>query len=134
MKGQMVLEYPFNIFIYIVVILVVIGLIANFRNQILTSLNLCQFTPQGCQQQEECSTIESTETAVNEAILNKYCNFCWEKTGKIDYKKDCLCYVVSGSFSPFTFTHENCELKCNKSATAVMFTYDARLKKVYIKC
>jgi len=133
MKGQMVLEYPFKIFIYIVVVLVVISLIITFRNQILTSLNLCQFTPQGCQQQE-CSTIEAAETTINEAVLRKYCNFCWDKTGKIDYKKDCLCYVVRGSYSPIGFTYENCELECDKEATSLLFAYDALLKKIYIKC
>ena len=134
MKGQMVLEYPFKIFIYIVVVLVVISLIITFMNQILTSLNLCQFTPQGCQQQQECSTIEAAEIAINEAVLRKYCSFCWDKTGKIDYGKDCLCYVVSGSYSPIAFTYENCELNCSKQATSLLFAYDGLLKKIYIKC
>jgi hypothetical protein len=133
MKGQMVLEYPFNIFLYAIVIIVVIGLIISFRNQIISSLNLCQFIPQGCQQQE-CSTIEATETAIDEDVLRKYCDLCWSKTGKMEYKKDCLCYVVRGSYSPVAFAYENCELDCSKDATSVLFAYDSLLKKIYIKC
>lgn len=129
----MILEYPFKIFLYVIVIIVVIGLIVTFRNQILTSLNLCQFIPQGCQQQE-CYTYEVSEAAMNEAVLKKYCDLCWGKTGKIDYGKDCLCYVVRGSYSSITFTYENCELKCTTGATSLLFAYDGLLKKIYIKC
>lgn len=131
---EMALEYPFKIFIYVVVAVVVIGLMITFRNQILDFLNLCQFMPQGCEEQRECFTIESTEAIINEASLRKYCDFCWRKTGELDYKKDCLCYVVSGSYSPIPFTHENCVLDCNKDATSVRFSYDSIIKKIYIRC
>jgi hypothetical protein len=134
MKGQVVLEYPFQMFLYIVVILVVISLIITFRTQILTYLKLCDYLPQGCQSQQECSTFQTKETTIDTSVLTKYCNLCWDKTGKIDYGKDCLCYIVSGSYSPITFTNKNCELKCDKQATAVFFAYDNLLKEISIKC
>lgn len=133
MKGQMVLEYPFNILLYTVVIVILIAMIITFRNRILTSLNLCQYTPQGCQPQQ-CSAIQATETVINEAVLTKYCNLCWQKTGNVNYKSDCLCYAVSGSFFPVAFSNQNCQLTCNKDATSVLFSYDSLLKKVYITC
>lgn len=135
MKGQMELEYPFKIFLYVVVILVVIGLIVTFRNQILTYLKLCQYTPQGCSEQERCTTISSKETTITATELKKYCDRCWDRTGRKEYKDDCLCYVVTGSYSPTAFTDENCELKCdNADATSLLFSYDGLLQKIYIKC
>jgi hypothetical protein len=134
MKGQMVLEYPFNIMLYVVVILVVIGIIIAFKDQIITSFNLCQFTPQGCGSPQQCSTNQASEPTIDSAVLKKYCDLCWRTTGYVNYNKDCLCYVVSGSFSPVAFTNDNCELNCNKQANSLMFSYDRFLKKVYIKC
>jgi hypothetical protein len=134
MKGEMELEYPFQILILIVVIVVVISLIITFRSQILTYLKLCDFLPQGCQSQKECFTDQKKETTIDANVLTKYCNSCWEKTGAKDYDKDCLCFIVSGSYSPTTFTNKNCELRCSKQSTSVLFTYDYLLKEIYIEC
>jgi len=131
MKGDMVLEYPFKMFLYMVVFLVVVGLILTLSR---THIDFCKFTPQGCENEERCATHESTETVITEAILRKYCDSCWAKTGKIDYKEDCLCYVVTGDYSPISFTYSNCELNCIKNATAIKFSYDSLLKKIQIKC
>lgn len=131
MKGDIVLEYPFNVFLYTVVVLVVIGMILTLSH---TSISLCQFTPQGCGKQDTCVTLEATESTINEAILRKYCDSCWRKTGNVDYKQDCLCSIVSGTFSPISFNYTNCELQCNKVVTSIKFSYDHTIKKVYIKC
>lgn len=130
----MELEYVFKMFLYIVVILVVISLIVTFRKQILTYLKLCDFLPQGCQQQIDCATYQVTEKTIDANTLRKYCSLCWDKTGQKDYRKDCLCYIVSGSYSPVEFANQNCELKCDKTVTSVFFAYDNLLEKVYIKC
>jgi len=134
MKG-MALEMVFQMFLYIVVILVVIGIIINFRESILSALKLCDYIPGGCPQKEECTAIQSTEVSITESVLKKYCDFCWSKTGAKDFSKDCLCYVVSGSFSPDSYIlSDYCNLKCDKSVTSVIFTYSHLLKKVLIEC
>lgn len=132
MKG-LALEYVFKMFLYLVVVLVVLGLIINFRNQIIEALNLCQYVP-GCKREEKCETILVKEVMVNENILNKYCNFCWGKTGLKDYKENCLCYVVKGSFSPFAFNNPDCELKCTSDSDILFFKYDSLFKKIFIEC
>jgi hypothetical protein len=134
MKG-MAIEFIFKMFLYVVVILVVISLIIHFREEILTTLNLCDYVPGGCQKREECTPIQSTETSITEIVLKKYCDLCWLKTGEKNYPKDCICYIVKGSFSPSTFTlSDYCDLRCNKEATSVIFTYNQLLKKVLIEC
>ena len=113
--------------------MVVISLIVFFRNSIISALNLCQYLPSGCPQ-EECSTIQTNEDQITASILDKYCDLCWSKTGAKDYKKDCLCYVVKGNFSPFTYSNQNCELKCSNQATSLIFTYSSLFKKITIEC
>ena len=136
MKGDMALEYPFKLLLYVVVILVVVGLIIAFNKQIREYLVnvLCQLLPQGCQSNGDCTTYDSTETVIDQKVLKYYCDACWTKTGRNEYQKDCLCYIVKGSFTPTTFTNENCELQCTKGASAVLFSYNHFAKTVEIKC
>lgn len=133
MKG-MALELVFKMFLYIVVIMVVISLIIFFRDSIISALNLCQFLPSGCPPKEECPTIEVTEGQITSSTIDKYCSLCWSKTGAKNYGKNCLCYVVKGDFSPFAYSNPNCELKCSKPATSLIFTYDSLLRKINIGC
>jgi hypothetical protein len=133
MKG-LALEFVFKMFLYIVVIMVVVGLIVFFRDSIISALNLCQYLPSGCPQKEECSTVQATEAQITASILDKYCNLCWSKTGAKDYQKDCLCYIVKGSFSSFPYSNQNCELKCSNQATSLIFTYSSLFKKIIIEC
>lgn len=133
MKG-MALEFVFKMFIYIVVVLVVIGIILQFRSEIISALNLCKYVPGGCPEKEECKTIHSTEPSITETTLNKYCDLCWSKTGARGYTKDCICYIITGSFSPFSYSNEHCELKCNIQATSLIITYNHLLKKILIEC
>jgi len=133
MKG-LALEFVFKMFLYVVVVMVVISLIVFFRNSIISALNLCQYLPFTCPQKEECSTLQVTENQITANILDKYCSLCWLKTGEKDYKKDCLCYVVKGSFSPFSYSNQNCELKCSNEATSLIFTYNSLFKKIIIEC
>lgn len=134
MKGDMELEYPFKIFLYIVILLVVISFVIHFKDEILSYLNLCQFLPQGCQQ-AVCSTDEVKESVVDEAKLIKYCDDCWRKTGEGNYNEDCLCSIVKGNFSPIPgFKHDNCELKCDKETSSIILNYNHYLKTVYIEC
>jgi hypothetical protein len=132
MKG-LALEFVFKMFLYIVVIIVVIGLIVFFRNSIISTLNLCQYLPSGCLE-KKCETIQATEGQITSSILDKYCNLCWSKTGAKDLREDCLCYVVKGDFLPFPYSNQNCELKCSKQATSLIFAYNSLLKKITIEC
>jgi hypothetical protein len=134
MKGQVSLEYPFKMLIYTVVFLVVVGLVVIFREQIVNGLKICQLLPYICKEQNQCSTIEVRQATISETIMKNYCNSCWEKTGKKDSTKDCLCYIVKGIYYPIGFQQENCELKCDKETDTLLFMYDGIRKKVYINC
>jgi hypothetical protein len=134
--AEMALETVFRFFLYVVVVLVVIGLIVNFRDQIVQSLGLCNYLPSGCPQQE-CITQQPSESVIDANVLNKYCKFCWDKTGEKDYKKDCLCYVIKGEYASVdqTVLPEYCKLKCeNPTATSVLVVYDSLLKTINIEC
>jgi hypothetical protein len=114
--------------------MVVVSLIIYFRDSIISSLNLCQYLPLGCPKKEECSTLQATEGQITETILDKYCGLCWSRTGAKDLKIDCLCYVVKGDFSPFTYSNQNCELKCSGKTKSLIFAYNSLLKKITIEC
>ncbi len=131
MKGFMVLEYPFKMLLYLVVIVVVIGIILFFRKEIMSGLNFCWIG--GCHP-EPCKTVRVNEASIDTSVLDKYCNLCWQKTGKIGLKEDCLCYVVSGSFTPFAYTSEHCVLKCNSNSQFVTFTYSHLFNQIFIEC
>lgn len=133
MKGQIALEYVFQMLIIVVVILVVVSLIIVFRNQILNYLKICDLLPQFCRSQE-CYTSEMSEQTIDADALNRYCNSCWDKTGKNHYEKDCLCYIVKGSYSPTMFYNKNCDLKCNKTSSSLVFYYDRISKSISITC
>jgi hypothetical protein len=135
MRGSMELEYIFKMLLYIVVILVVIGIIVGIRPEILDALKLCRYLPSGCEEDKECSNLQVSESIITESTLNKYCKFCWDKTGAKEDARDCMCYVVSGSYSPLTASlPEYCELKCNKEATSIWFSYSSLFKKITIGC
>jgi hypothetical protein len=135
MRGAMELEYIFQMVLYIVVILVVVGIIVAVRPQIIDSLKLCQYLPKGCGEVKKCSSLQSSESMITETSLNKYCKLCWDKTGAKDSTEDCLCYVVSGTYSPATANlPDYCELKCEKEATSLLFSYSQLFKKITITC
>jgi len=130
---MMPLETIFKFFLYVVVIMVVIGLILHFRSSIIRALDLCGLFPSYCEERS-CETIISEETEITPEVLRKYCRLCWSKTGEKDYDKDCICYVVKGKFIPTSFKEENCELLCDREVNSLTFTYDHLFKKVRIEC
>ena len=84
---------------------------------------------------KKCSSLQSSESMITETSLNKYCKLCWDKTGAKDSTEDCLCYVVSGTYSPATANlPDYCELKCEKEATSLLFSYSQLFKKITITC
>ena len=134
MKGEMELEYPFKVFLYVVVILVVVSLVITFKQQIASTINFCQHLPQFCQEDSECSTVQVKREVISEAVIREYCNSCWDKTGKKEYGESCMCYIVAGEYSTVNFESENCELRCSKSSGFLSFTYDKYFKEVFIDC
>jgi len=89
---SLVLEYPFRIFILIVVILVLIGIMWQFRDQIM---NICLFPP--CNGEEECNIqpVISEESRFTKEVLDKYCNLCWIKNGGGTCEGDSVCYILN---------------------------------------
>lgn len=135
MKAQMALEEVFKIVIFVVVALIVIGLVINFRDQIVQGLKLCDWSPSSCAKQEECSTNQADEINIDDSVLNRYCDSCWSKSGKVDLDQDCLCYIVKGTFTPLiTNLPSYCQLTCNKNTTSILVYYDSVLKIVSIGC
>ncbi|MEM5853190.1 MAG: hypothetical protein QW228_02315 [Candidatus Aenigmatarchaeota archaeon] len=133
MKG-MALEYVFKMFLYVVVVIVVISLIIHFREEISSSLKLCEYLSIGCGE-EKCETIQASEDRLEEKVIKKYCDLCWRKTGSKDYGKDCFCYIVSGSFFVNNYNlPEYCEMECRKDATSLIFIYNSLMKKVFVQC
>jgi len=130
MKGFMALEYPFKVLLYLAVIIVVIGIVLFFRKQI-SSINFCWIW--GCQQ-KACETVRVNENIIDQQVLDKYCNLCWQKTGSVDLKEDCICYIVNGSFSPIAYSSEHCNLRCTSNSQFLTFTYSHLFNKVYIEC
>lgn len=139
-KGQAALEYPFNILLYVIVILVVIGLILTFQKQIVQFLPICNLLPAGCQEIKECTTATISAPSINAEVLETWCKTCWDKTGKIESKKNCLCYVISGDYLPIPANQlpadwpEYCEIDCKEKVRSVSVGYDELFGKVIISC
>lgn len=126
------LEYPMQLFILVVAVFVVIGIIFSLRSM-ATNIRWPCFVPP-CEKETTVGTITANEGNINNDALQKYCNLCWEKTGRADYKKDAVCYIIKGNFNPIQFSNENCILTCSGSATAVFVNYKHLDKKIQIEC
>ncbi|MEM5843936.1 MAG: hypothetical protein QW841_01695 [Candidatus Aenigmatarchaeota archaeon] len=133
---EMALETVFKVLILVVATVVIIGIIINLKN-IAGSIKLpCFFPP--CEEEEKCETQLVDETLTKD-VLEKYCNFCWHKTGGINLRQACLCYVIKGSVSslpqPLSLSNPNCEWSCQDlTATSVFLEYDFTRQKILIKC
>jgi hypothetical protein len=135
MKGQMVLEEIFKFLIYIVVAVVVIIMVVNFRHEIAKALNLCELFHLFCPKEGKCENIVVEENSIDNSILKKYCNLCWDKTGDKSFEKNCLCYIVKGQFNPVSNNLPTyCNLKCARQASSILFYYDSKLKMINIEC
>ncbi|MCX6821168.1 MAG: hypothetical protein NTW30_00145 [Candidatus Aenigmarchaeota archaeon] len=132
---SMILEYPVNIFILTVVVIVVIGIMFHFRDQIM---NICLFPP--CEEDTKCDvkTAVVTET-VNKDVLENYCKMCLAKNRNGDCKQDALCYVVNvknvPSFNPSSVGPlNNCSIDCSKNVTSFFVQYNFLDKNITIEC
>lgn len=135
---EMVLEYPFKIVLFTVVIIILIGIIWTFRKQIM---DICLFPP--CEEVKECEieTVVSNENSFNKDILTRYCQLCWEKNKRGECRKDSICYVVNvnTSSNPSSYTlypdvAQYCSITCSKNVTSVYVQYNFLDKRVTIAC
>lgn len=130
--AEMALELIFKVFILVVAVVVIIGIILNLKH-LATLIKLpCFFPP--CEEEKKCET-QLVSEQINENTLKKYCNLCWQKTGEVNLKQSCLCYVINGSISLTSFSHPNCNWECrNRDATSVFIEYDFIKFNISIKC
>jgi len=136
----MVLEYPFKIILFSVIILIIIGIMWTFRQQIF---NICLFPP--CDEEvEKCmtKTTPSSEKEFNRDVLEKYCRLCWERAGKGECRENFVCYVVNVDVqsNPYIYVplsqdvFQYCFVECNRTTTSVYVEYNFIDKIVSIKC
>ena len=88
----MVLEYPFKLFILIVVVIVIVGIMYQFRDWIM---DICLFPP--CNGGEKCNVqpVISTESEFSKGVLDKYCRSCWIKNGGGTCIGNSDCYLLN---------------------------------------
>ncbi|MFH0711019.1 MAG: hypothetical protein V1944_00405 [Candidatus Aenigmatarchaeota archaeon] len=104
MKGQMSLEYVFRIIILIVTVIVIIGLILNFSNDIKSAVDefTCKFFP--CSNEKNCpdkKTIEKNSFISQEiSTYIQSCDSCYSSIPEGD-QKDVVCYLLIGKTSPY---------------------------------
>jgi len=132
---MLVLEYPAKLMIVIAVVVILIGILWQFRERIV---KICLFPP--CEKEEVCygKTSFVNEMEINEGILEKYCKLCWERNGEGECKEDTLCYVLNLSLSSvpsnFPVDLNYCSIECSRNVTTLFFEYKWIEKKVKIKC
>jgi hypothetical protein len=133
----MVLEYPMNIVILTVVVIVIIGIMFTFRDKIL---KICLFPP--CQEDIKCDVKSAvvTEAAGDKLTIEKYCNLCWGKNRNGECKEDALCYVVNAQTpdpSGITLSQEvrdYCKIRCLRDVTSFFVEYNFLKKEITIEC
>lgn len=132
---SMVLEYPFKLFILIVVVIVIIGIMLQFRDKII---NICLFPP--CNGEKECNVQSdiATESEFTEVVLDKYCSLCWIKNGEGKCKGDSVCYILNleEDFDPddWTSEYEYCIVTCDKDTPSLLVQYLAMEEIIEITC
>ena len=130
---SMVLEYPFKVFILIVVVIVVMSIMIQFRDKIMS---MCFFPP--CNGEEECNVepVILKELEFTEEVFDKYCNLCWIKNGEGRCKESSICYVLNldKDFEPDDLESEHCIVTCNKDSSSLFVQYQSIEKKIFIEC
>lgn len=130
----LVLEYPFRLFLYIIVILVLIGIMWRFREKVF---GICLFPPCDVEKECEVNTTITTESYFDADILEKYCKLCWEKNRKGECKQDALCYIINVDIPQEpdpVFSLEYCSVSCSKDVTSVFVQYKSLTNETIITC
>ncbi len=134
----MVLEYPMKMILYFVVVMVLIGIMWTFRDNIS---RICIFPPCNENKCEIKIDKPSNENSLTADIVGKYCNLCWGKSEEGQCPENGLCYAVSleTDVNPSSILLQNdvkeyCNIECNKNTKTVFFQYDSLIRKVKITC
>jgi len=133
----MELEYPMNIIILSVVVLVIIGIMFTFRDRIM---KICLFPP--CQEDVKCDIKSTVVTAAagDQNTIEKYCTMCWVKNRYGECKEDALCYVVNAQTpNPIGITlkpeiAKYCKITCSRDVTSFFVQYNFLKKEITIAC
>jgi hypothetical protein len=135
---SLALEYIFRVFLYVAVILLLIGMFWHFMQNVL---HVCLI---GCEDgdQNKCDfqTEASTETYFGEEQIEKYCQLCWEGNKKGECRDNKLCYAVNSEYGVNTNANvtgsiDYCEFSCsNPGSHSVFVQYDYGRQKVMIEC
>lgn len=128
----MELEYPMNIIILTVVVLVIIGIMFGFRDRIM---KFCIFPP--CNEEIICDVkpIVTTENDINQAMIENYCTMCLAKNRNGECKEDALCYIVNIPMTnPNSINPSNCKITCDKDVTSFFVNYKFLDKNITITC
>lgn len=133
---SMVLEYPTKMILYIVVIIVLVGIMWTFRENVS---KICFLPP--CNEQT-CETKTPPPQNVNSldvSTIEKYCSLCWGKNENC--KENVLCYVINSENenNPSSVSISNdiknfCDVKCNKATKTIFYQYNYISKKVELTC
>ena len=120
---MLALEYLAKLFIYLIVVIVIVGLMVNF----FMGKKICLFN---CKEEKETCDIKTLvvdEGEITSEIIDKYCYLCWKKNNFGNCKENALCYVVNGNFYAFQYyplsDPEHCEITCGKDSTSIPVSY-----------
>lgn len=126
------LEYPINLLILMVAVIVIVGIIWSFRDQIM---NIHLFPDQ---EQVECDTktVVSHEINLDLNVMNKYCQLCWDKNKRGECGENHLCYVVNTNTSsvPTSPSETYCKNLCTSSAKTIFVQYNYLKENIEITC
>jgi len=130
----MALEYPFKLFILIVVIIVIISIMWQFRDWIT---GICLFPP--CEEECNVQPEMATESEFTKEILDKYCSLCWMKNGGGECKGNSICYTLNledKKFEPGDWSSEYkyCLVACEKESSSLFVQYLAMEELILITC
>ena len=132
----MAMEYIFKTFLYVSIILMLIGIMYNFRSNI----PICIFG--NCDDENTCEikTERSTEEFIEVEHINKYCQLCWSKNQNGECPDNVICFVVETTYGvssnvDYSTFFDYCEIECdNKNTETVFVQYDHFRQKVIVTC
>ncbi|OGI15080.1 hypothetical protein A3K63_03805 [Candidatus Micrarchaeota archaeon RBG_16_49_10] len=129
----MALEYIFKVFLYVAVILILIGIMWGFKERIPFCIFGCEDPGKKC----EVATEGSTEQYFDKEQIDKYCTLCWEKNMMGGCEKSVLCYAVDSAYGVNVNAISDlahCEFSCSGNAHTIFVNYDYLRQKVIITC
>ncbi len=135
MKGNMVLEYPTKMVLYLIVLMIVVSIIfylAGNSKSLLSDVTLWLH-----RNKTHDETIKINVGTASWETLEKYSKMCNDKINREDLLNYKLCYVLTGNFSSVVVPEStDYIIECQDflDATAVIISYNPSKGKVVIDC